>query len=120
MKIANMPKIVSPIAYGIWIVFPSRFLYVNQGSQGTIWINLPSICYITYYQYIQSTDSGLLTSLDPMSSIVMVKVALKRPTDPIAVTILNAKYDQYVGMNDPTKDAVDDTIIHPNNPNFLP
>ena len=61
-----------------------------------------------------------LTSLDPISSIVIVKDALKRPPEPIAVTILNAKYDQYVGMNDPTIDPVEETIIHPNNPNFLP
>ena len=52
--------------------------------------------------------------------MVIVKDELKRPPEPMAVTILNAKYDQYVGMKDPTKDAVEDTIMHPSNPNFLP
>ena len=52
--------------------------------------------------------------------MVIVKDELKRPPEPIAVTILKAKYDQYVGINDPASDPVDERIMHPNIPNFLP
>ena len=92
------------------IVLPRIFLYVSQGNHGTIYVLLLN----EVYPYLSPT------SLDPISSMVIVKDELKRPPEPIAVTILKAKYDQYVGINDPTSDPVDERIMHPNIPNFLP